>query len=593
MSVIFNDTIAYNGSVYTLYYNPTANQINLEPDDGTLQFIVLTTDQRGRSNGDVISNAISSTGIHVTILASLSYPFATLRQTSGGTTTPPDDDSGCDLVINNITTANTSQPGIADGTIVFNAFSTHLPILYSINNSSWQNSPAFTGLAAGTGTGYAKDANGCTAQMAYYVGSYPAVVNRLVSTPATGQSRWSALFNPIVFGYQSAVAQPGRKFITQITSGYNGAANVITATHSANLTGYCRADISKYLRTLLQPADELDYTAINYRDANISASYTVQYKEVVNGVEDANWTSAGNPFYVTYSAMQIGNKTGGNMQPYVTLPDAGQTAPARFLNDFTNPVFYTDMPWDLSFIYSEKVSGLQLRLGGNGIDINGDICGSLGELMLLNEDGSVLLNNDGSKFLIEKQAPGVLYNQLGVNRLRITQYIPANSNWLDVFVYYTDAAGNNIPVTESRRLLLDNSPCNGLPYEYLKWMGPSGSWMYYMLVKNQLHEMNTSATIITERYIDDYAAADSTQQLISISAQRKITAGKNDIPAAEAEALATILYSPKVYRLVDAATNTWQGVIIDTKSLKMYQTYGQLGDFEISYLLPEGNVQVG
>jgi len=85
--------------------------------------------------------------------------------------------------------------------------------------------------------------------------------------------------------------------------------------------------------------------------------------------------------------------------------------------------------------------------------------------------------------------------------------------------------------------------------------------------------------------------ADSTQQLVSISAQQTVTVGKNDISADEAEALATLLYSPKVYRLIDQATNLWQGVIIDTKSLKMYQTYGQTGDFEISFLLPEVNTQ--
>ena len=187
------------------------------------------------------------------------------------------------------------------------------------------------------------------------------------------------------------------------------------------------------------------------------------------------------------------------------------------------------MPFDLSFIYSENIVGYQIKLGGNGIDINGNICGALGELMLLNEDGSVLLNDDGSKLLIEKQAPGVLYSKLGINRLRITQNIPANSNWLDVFLYYTDGSGNNIPVTESRRLLLDNSPCNSLPYEYLKWMGPTGGWMYYLFTTNQSHEINTGNAVITERYIADYAVADSTQQLVSISAQQTITVGKNDI----------------------------------------------------------------
>ncbi|MEO6521358.1 MAG: hypothetical protein ABIN91_06770 [Mucilaginibacter sp.] len=582
------DYFSYGSVVYSINYSHTTESFTIFPDM-LPEDTVITEADRGKSESQYI-NTLSYPGETVDFYASLTYPFATLVINPDGSGDPGDGDT-CDLTITNISITNQSVTSAHDGSVTISAATTHTPIQYSIDNLSWQSSNVFTGLNAGHGIAYVKDAMDCTASMGYDIITTPIPFNRLVSTPASGQSRWSALFNPIVFGYQSESMVPGRKFITQITSGYDGATNIITATHAANLTGYCRADISKYLRTLLQPKDELDYTAINYRDANISASYTVQYKEAWNGGEDLTWTNTGDPFYVTYSAMQIGNKTGGNMGPYVTYPDAVQTNPAKFLNDFKYPVFYTDMPWDLSFIYSEKVAGYQLKLGGNGIDINGNIAGALGETMLLNEDGSVLLNEDGSKLLIEKQAPGVLYNKLGVNRLRISQNLPANSIWLDVFLFYTDGSGNNIRVTENRRLLLDNSPCNGLPYEYLKWVGPTGGWLYYLFTKNQLHELNTSNPVLMERYISDYAAADSSHDLISISAQRKITAGKNDIPAHEAEALATILYSPKVYRLVDADTNTWQGVIIDTKSIKMYQTYGNTGDFEISYLLPEVNTQ--
>jgi hypothetical protein len=398
------------------------------------------------------------------------------------------------------------------------------------------------------------------------------------------------------FGYVNAITlKTAFKYVTEITAGYDGATTLLTAEHAPNTKGQCRADVAKYLRQLMQPKDDFDYSVINYRDANISASYTVRYRESFEEQSplDINnaWRPVTDPFYITYSAMQIGNKTGGNMLPYVTSPQANQSMPAKFLNDFKIPRFYADMPFDLAFIYSEQLLGYQIKLGGNGIDINGNISGALGELMLLNEDNSVLLNQDGSKLLIEKQAPGVLISKLGVNRLQITQNIPANSVWLDVFLFYTDASGNDIQVTENRRLLIDSAPCNNDPYEYLKWIGPTGGWMYYMLLKNQIYEINTSNAVLMERYIEDYATADSSQELISITAQKRITAGANDIAADEAEGLATILYSPKVYRLVDKASNQWQTVIMDTQSLKMYQTYGNLGDFEISYLLPEINVQ--
>ncbi|OCX52671.1 hypothetical protein BEL04_14590 [Mucilaginibacter sp. PPCGB 2223] len=589
----FTVTDSFGDTLIEVSYNPSATiptlAITASWDNSVITDYTGLTNNRTFHPGDLISSIPKGSDTW-NIVATITNPFAVINVdtgtgggTGGGGGTPPDD-----LAVSSVSLdQQESAPGAADGQVTIHAIGSNTPLQYSIGGTTYQSSPVFTGLSAASYVAYVQDTLGTIVSQSFTV---TAIIPVLISTPASGGSRWSALFNPIVFGYQSLTHAPGRKFVTEVTSGYDGASNVITAIHAANLTGYCRADISKYLRTLLQPADGLDYTAINYRDANISASYTVRYKEVADGF-DSGWSSAGDPFYVTYSAMQIGNKTGGNMQPYVTLPDAVQPHPAKFLNDFAIPHFYTDMPFDLSFIYSEKIAGHQIKLGGNGIDINGNITGALGEAMLLNENGSVLLNDDGSKLLIEKQAPGVLYSKLGVNRLRITQNIPAGSIYLDVFLFYTDTSGQNIQVTESKRLLLDSSPCNGLPYEYLKWMAPSGGWLYYMFIKNQFHELNTSNPVITERFISDYATADSTQQLISIDAQKKITAGKNDVPAAEAEVLATLLYSPKVYRLVDAATNTWQGVIIDTKSLKMYQTYEGRGDFEIAFLLPEVNTQ--
>jgi hypothetical protein len=579
---------------YSVLYTHNTDTIDVEVEDpythiisnADISLIFSPPDRGGRTTGDFITSIAFGTDI-VDFYADLGFPYVTpIHSTGGGGggTGPVND-----LVLTGVTTTNESAPAAADGIAVVSASSSALPIQYSLNNATWQTSNTFTGLTGGFYTAYVIDDNTFTANAGFTIATTPPPPYTLTGTPVNNGSRWSALFNPIVFNYHGA---PGMKFRTEITSGYNGAADLMTADHTANLSGNCRADISKYLRTLLQPKDTLYYTAINYRDANISASYTVRFCSVTRDSNNNEvlgpWVSAGNPFYVTYSAMQIGNPTGGNMLPYVTNATAST---AKFLNDFKNPRFYTDMPFDLSFIYSELIAGYRVKLGGNGIDINGNISGALGELMLLNENGSVLLNSDGSKLLIEKQAPGVLYSKLGVNRLRITQNIPANSIWLDVFLFYIDSTGNQIQITEARRLRLDHSPCNGLPYEYLKWIGPTGGWMYYMFTKNQLHEMATKNPVITEKYIFDYATADSTQQQISIDAQKAITLGVNDVSTDEAEGLSTILYSPKVYRLVNKDLNTWQSVIVDTKSQKMYQTYGGLGDFEIKILLPEINTQ--
>jgi hypothetical protein len=387
---------------YTIKYDHPSDQIIVELSDsmGNPLFVdsslfFMPSDRGGLNNGDLIT-ALTIGSDNITFYASLTYPYATISHGSGGGGTGGGGAPTCDLVIANVSTINASGSGISDGTISIHATTTHVPIQYSIDNVTWQLSNVFTGLPGGGGTAYTKDDLSCTDSMAYTIATTPPPPpDVLVRIPATTTSRWSALFNPIVFGYQSNTHAPGRKFITEITSGYDGATNVITATHAANLTGYCRADISKYLRILLTPKDQFDYSAINYRDANISASYTIRYKEVWSGGSSA-WESITLPFYVTYSAMQIGNPSGGNMQPYVTQNTTVQPNPAKFLNDFKKPRFYTDMPFDISFIYSEHIAGYSIKLGGNGIDINGNITGALGELMLLNENGSVLLNNDGT-----------------------------------------------------------------------------------------------------------------------------------------------------------------------------------------------------
>jgi hypothetical protein len=588
-SGILIDSFINQYGTYSIYYNDNAEAISVG-FTGENESILVTETERQRGYGELITSrgSANNPGTTIYFYAMLTTPFVYTESIADAPAA-----SGCDVAITGITINNPAQAGVNNGGITISATSGRPPMLYSVDNLNWSILSTFSSLPGGGGTAYVRDDADCIALQTYYIPTNTPQPDRLIVKPVLGPSRWAALFNPIVFGYQSPVHAPGRKFVTEITAIVNGQTKVFSATHSANLTGYCRADISKYLRTLVQPKDDFDYSVLNYRDPNISASYTIRYQEVWDGGQ-TDWFTIAEPFYCTYSAMQVGNKTGGNMLPYVTFAEARQPSPAKFMTDFKQPAFYTDMPFDLSFIYSEQLNGKQISVQGNGIDINGEICGKFGELNLLNENGLALKTEDGAFLLTDKQQPGSLSSAIGVNRLcfnKNTHNIPANSHYLDIWLYYVDGSGYEVPVTETKRLKLDSAPTNALPYEYLKWMGPTGGWNYYMLVKNQIHEMATRNAVLMERYIDDYAAADSTQQLISITAQKRITAGKNDIPAHEAEALATILYSPKVYRLVDAATNTWQGVIMDTQSLKLYQTYGRLGDFEISYLLPEVNVQ--
>jgi hypothetical protein len=111
----------------------------------------------------------------------------------------------CDLAINYIAVNQSeSTPGASDGQITVTATSSYLPIEYSLNQLNYQLSPVFSGLSGGLKTVYAKDANGCNAQLSVDV---PALNSLLISDPSVtlpggNISRWNAAFNPVVFTYQ-------------------------------------------------------------------------------------------------------------------------------------------------------------------------------------------------------------------------------------------------------------------------------------------------------------------------------------------------------------------------------------------------------
>ena len=286
----------------------------------------------------------------------------------------------CDLVINFITVDKPeSSPGAYDAQVTVSASSSYLPIQYSKDNITFQDSNVFTGLEGGVLTIYVKDANtqGCNLSQAVTI---PVTQNLLTADPSitlTGSniSRWNAAFNPIVFTYQrkdfgvtgisldtltgnakvavngdmsaistaittnqtviaNAAAQgitilnyqniyiylnagayvgvfmvnsvDGNSLIinTPYTSSATGYANInmlrpyykvftnityvdpltsaittITSVNRPNAAGITTADISNLLQSLLRAKDDSDYTQINFRDSNLSASYTIQYAE--------------------------------------------------------------------------------------------------------------------------------------------------------------------------------------------------------------------------------------------------------------------------------------------------------------------------
>lgn len=382
----------------------------------------------------------------------------------------------------------------------------------------------------------------------------------------------------------------GHRFVTEIKFGFDDVKQVVTARHSADNKGIAIADVSKYLKSALSAADTYKYDATNYRDPGLSASYTVRYREEWDGGA-GEWKIIAEPFYVTYSALQLGNTYGSNMAAYV--PFAVESDPlklAKFLNEYTQPEFVSGLPFDLAFIYSEKLAGREVRMKETPLDINGQpIAGfSSAVSFLLNEDASFLLNEDASRLVIQRAGNETIVKRVGVNRLKMNTLLPAVAK-VAVYLYYMDGV-QEVRITEIKILRVSQKPdCKN--YKYLKWIGPKGGWNYALFDFKAEHSLDIGEVQSVERFIEDYATQDTSEDVISKSATRKVTVGKNGVSANELEALSTMLYSPKVYVLTSENPITWHTVVIESKGGKLYDTVYDRGDFEITYRLPALNTQ--
>jgi len=411
----------------------------------------------------------------------------------------------CDLKINFINIDSPeSAPGANDAQITVGASSSYLPILFSLDNITFQTSGTFTGLSGGLKTVYATDANsiGCAVNQQVTI---PVLTDILVSDPSvtigSNTSRWNAAFNPVVFTYQrkdfeiTAVAtdsltanaalavnanltgvipgdlvyvnagtyngvftvtgvttnsliintpytttasgfininrlRPFYQLQTQITyqDKILGRQNIIVSTNRPDSTGLIKADISNFLQSLLRAKDESNFTQVNFRDDNLSASYQIAYAQHWDdGTADGHttdWVTLPNPYYVMYAAKQLGDKYGGNLAAYVPFKQVTGGAPlAKWVTDFAQPAYSIGYPFDLSFIYGESLAGLNLYAVITLFDINKNPVGALSQVNLINEDGSFLSNQDSSKLIIQKSTVGdvPVIEHIGLNRLLVDQ----------------------------------------------------------------------------------------------------------------------------------------------------------------------------
>jgi hypothetical protein len=653
--------------------------------------IVVTYQQN--LNGAITNSSVTIAGQGIVIYRGTYLPG--YSWTIGGQSDEPNPAppiNQCDLQINYITVNQPeSFPGANDAQITVNATSSYLPILYSVDGLTFQQSNAFTGLHGGSYTVYCTDANtkGCAANLSVNI---PVTQNLLVADPSvalTGGniSRWNAAFNPVVFTYQrkdfevigvtldnstnnatiavngdmtnlatavtannaataSAAAQgitnftniyiylnaapyvglfivnsvsgnsliintpyttnatgfvninllrPYYKVLTNITyiDPLTNAFTVITSVNRPNAEGLTKADISNFLQSLLRAVDTSDYTQVNFRDTNLSASYTIQYAEhyddgTTQG-NTSNYITIQAPYYVMYTARQLQSKYAGNLAEYVPFPTNQQ---AKWVTDFAEPAYTNAYPFDLSFIYGESLAGRALYYSIVLLDINRQpLSDNAITSYLLNEDSSWLLNQDSSKLIIAAQnlVNTTILEYVGLNRLLINLNPPDDAYYFTIALFYNDANNNPIQITQLQTVRIDHTP--DINSVYMRWIGLTGSWNYYRFIYNQEISLDVQNATIIKNFVQDWENQDGIEEVISKDAGQKVKLTAEDLSVADIKGLQSIKYSPKVQMMLNASPVKWQTVVLNTATFSEYETLNGQAPFSITFNQPSINIQ--
>jgi len=686
-----------NGQVFiSLFDAVTGQQTN-----GDNVIISFTQD----INGTIINGQATIAGQSAPIYTGLisdsnpSHPYFTNFQiTNVGTVpNPAPPVNACNLVINYISIVSPeSAPGAADAQITISATSSYAPIMYSLDNVTYQSSATFSGLTGGLKTVYVTDANGCNTSSSITI---PVLNNLLVSDPSvrlTGGniSRWNAAFNPIVFTYQrkdfevtdvnldtasgnaavsvncdttliaNAIAannqalanaallnivlinnnsvyvyinagpyigvfqvnsvpstgvliinkqfattaagfininilRPYYQVRTQITyiDPLSGQQNAIISTNRPDNTGLVRADLSSFLQSLVQAKDASNFTQINFRDTNLSASYQIAYAEYWDGKLTSGQTlpylPVANPYYVVYAAKQLGQRYGGNLTAFVPFKTVTNTSQlAQWVTDFAEPAYSNGYPFDIGFIYSDDLVGLQLYCVLTPLDINGNPVtdGPAQTSYLLNDDGSWLLNQDGSKLIIANQTSVTMAvpAQLGLNRLLVNATFAPDVYYFTLSLNYT--VGTTVTtVTQTQSVRIDNAIDE--QSVYLRWIGVTGSWNYYRFVYNQEVTLDVQNAVIIKNYVFDWENQDGIEEVIGKSAGQKMKVMAEDLSVNDIKGLQSIKYSPKVQMLVNKNPVKWQTIVLNTATFSEYETLNGQAPFSVTFNLPSINIQ--
>lgn len=381
----------------------------------------------------------------------------------------------------------------------------------------------------------------------------------------------------------TGVSQLTGKFVTIISN------------NSPNEQGLTQVDLSSFLQSLLRAQDQSYYNLVNYRDMQLSASYTIQYAEVWNG-NTPQFATITRPYYILWAARQLQQIGGGNLQEFVPYPLGFQ--PAKWVTDFINPVYNYRFPFDIGFIFSEYMVGLAPYYTVILLDINMQPLANqtIPDGFLLNDDGSYILNEDGSKFIIASGALETgLVEHVGLNRL-LVNFEPPSLCWyfkLQIFYDFTPVSGSVVtyPLTQAITCRVDqNTPDRQV---YIRWIGLTGCWQYYTFSYNQQSILEVSNTVTVKNFVIDWFGTDTIADVISKSAMQKMTIYGLNISVDDIQAIRGIRMSPKVQLYVGPVVSGYNWLTINSgdASYQEFETFINEYAVTITFALPQVNLQ--
>lgn len=455
--------------------------------------------------------------------------------------------ASCNLAITSSYKINETGAGLNDGVIDVVASSTYGGVQYSRDGgSTWQSSGHYTGFAPGTYNILVKDSMLCTTSKSFTIAAWSAVpqpeqVDPDVILPNGIHSRWSAAYNPIVFGFvrpDDHAEKKSYRIELEMISG----SDVAFGAWYPDLNGFVRCDVGGFVSSLVSWS-------------NRSAKFNIRFRQAWAGFTDV-WTDNINDFYVTFSAKQLGDVHGGNMALYLNHVAPTQVL-AKWLTRFTEPVYNVGLPFGISYINSETLTDKTIEIVVTSMDIN------KGTISVVNK--------------------GVYSNVSEIKEFQYSEIPDVDVEYLKFQIWsQTDSKFISEPI-----LIKVKRPCDNDPYIFLKWVNLLGGYDYYRFGYMQARSLSVTNHTVVSRTVFNWETDNTIFDVVKKSAIRRRQFGANDLK--DLAGIESLPMSTKVLFL--NSSNKYMTVELISGTFEQGTSRDRQFSVNFAINLPEVNIQ--